>query len=1124
MKLKLFLALLLFPVSLMAQIAEEEPNDEAFQAQNVSPNDFIEGYGTPFDVDYFKLELEQFGSLSVEIIELSGAQILSVQLRNNQDATMTGVQQVFDAANFGYTCMAPGTYYIQVGNGPIANGAYGIQLTFTEISIQPTETPFNSNNTLENASFLPVAPGLNSHFDLFGFDTYENPAVTRDDEDYWMYVLPEKGKVTVENFSYEEQGAAFANMSHTILSKSGLGIDWNVTLYECVDADTIIVRVTDAAFTGATQACYDYSYDLEFTPLESDAQDGDDYDDDIPAMANTFPEGETTVEGVLGYVKDVDGQWVKDEIDWWRFPMPESGDIVISGTFSDPMYGDINIVDENGDNIPGGQYEVNNFSEVVWSRDCNSDQTEIFVEVNHGGYCGVYNLEVSFNAALADADDSGNDDFENAQSIAIEENLDGQLGFRDECGQGCFDHQDYFSFEWEDAGSFQVVVEKEGELYPSFTLYEPFQDELLEVPPIDIVEDLPGMEGSKIYTYECINPGTFFPVFSDNVNGFGCGYYHFSVNSLFDSSEYDDGEEEDELYGGKEISDGQNTGVLGFDDDEGNTDVQDNWYVEMEESGSLKIKVTAHEGLKGDEFPNIAVSYENFIGSDISASGETLIYPDSIVWESSCLSKQSLVRAKLNSSPGECGWYEIEYDVTNMPAFEAGELDNAMNNNLEQAVTLAMSQEVRGELGYQNECGSGCRDEIDYYKVEWDRHGSLVFLIESESNIADEVDPESLGIEVYRLDSEGNWIAESPSFSSFTGNSDYPNYAVILDCRAPGDYAIGISVPEDASCTSYKLRVNDSYPFIDESSEPNDSFGNSETIVLENDYTRAIGFLSSTESGLESDVVDYYNFQLNEAGRVNIQLLAFNEVVDAVGLHRFTGEEWEAITAISYELLNSGPFEVGCLEAGSYALIVTHSNSVNATCGNYNLRIEAENLSDTGEDNDTEQNATPLAVNQSINAAIGYLKDGGEDTVDHYVVDLDNSDQNTIFINRNAYGGNIDLQLYNQGFLIYDEGPIQSVGTYYSVPENLSGELIVRISKSDQNGADCLNYSIELTGSSNSPDINLDGLVNMGDLIELLGSYGCTNSCGGADINGDGLVNTGDITLMLGQYGTYVGG
>jgi hypothetical protein len=49
-------------------------------------------------------------------------------------------------------------------------------------------------------------------------------------------------------------------------------------------------------------------------------------------------------------------------------------------------------------------------------------------------------------------------------------------------------------------------------------------------------------------------------------------------------------------------------------------------------------------------------------------------------------------------------------------------------------------------------------------------------------------------------------------------------------------------------------------------------------------------------------------------------------------------------------------------------------------------------------------------------------------------------------------------------------------------------------------------------------DLNDDGLVTAGDLLDFLGDYGCTSNCA-ADFNQDGQTDTADLLIMLSQIG-----
>ena len=51
-------------------------------------------------------------------------------------------------------------------------------------------------------------------------------------------------------------------------------------------------------------------------------------------------------------------------------------------------------------------------------------------------------------------------------------------------------------------------------------------------------------------------------------------------------------------------------------------------------------------------------------------------------------------------------------------------------------------------------------------------------------------------------------------------------------------------------------------------------------------------------------------------------------------------------------------------------------------------------------------------------------------------------------------------------------------------------------------------------------DLDGDDLVSVGDVLLLLGQFGCVVDCGPSDINGDGLVGVTDVLAMLNVFGT----
>jgi hypothetical protein len=56
-------------------------------------------------------------------------------------------------------------------------------------------------------------------------------------------------------------------------------------------------------------------------------------------------------------------------------------------------------------------------------------------------------------------------------------------------------------------------------------------------------------------------------------------------------------------------------------------------------------------------------------------------------------------------------------------------------------------------------------------------------------------------------------------------------------------------------------------------------------------------------------------------------------------------------------------------------------------------------------------------------------------------------------------------------------------------------------------------------GSVSNVDINGNGLVEVGDVLSMLGAFGCTGGVCIGDLNGDGATNVTDLLLLLGAFG-----
>lgn len=120
-----------------------------------------------------------------------------------------------------------------------------------------------------------------------------------------------------------------------------------------------------------------------------------------------------------------------------------------------------------------------------------------------------------------------------------------------------------------------------------------------------------------------------------------------------------------------------------------------------------------------------------------------------------------------------------------------------------------------------------------------------------------------------------------------------------------------------------------------------------------------------------------------------------------------------------------------------------------------------------------------------------------------------------------------DLLLSTNGGQSFDEVIAEGVaddGSFlWTVPDIATTQARVRVVVRDGDGNTGFDQSdsdvvIDGTQPSNPADLNGDGVVDVSDLLILLGQWGACVDCT-ADLNNDGTVNVSDLLILLGNWG-----
>ena len=144
--------------------------------------------------------------------------------------------------------------------------------------------------------------------------------------------------------------------------------------------------------------------------------------------------------------------------------------------------------------------------------------------------------------------------------------------------------------------------------------------------------------------------------------------------------------------------------------------------------------------------------------------------------------------------------------------------------------------------------------------------------------------------------------------------------------------------------------------------------------------------------------------------------------------------------------------------------------------------------------------------------------DGGY-TFDTVLLENTANDGEAIMSNITSYQTRFKVK--GSGSIFFDISNINTALIYSSGVEGCTdleacfdGKLQLMI-----NSVDTLIQDLTAVATSHAQgDINNNGVIDVGDVLAVLGDFGCTSSCE-SDVNGDGVVTVADILLLLSSFG-----
>lgn len=407
--------------------SENEPNNNMGEANFIGINSSNTGHiggGVSPNIDnqdWWVVTLTTQGSLTINTT--SGTDVCVVSYLYLSDGTTiladtwappcSETSRTMNVPN-----LAPGTYYIKVGNYSGA-GNYTISTTFT-FSYYPSD--FEPNN------YMIQAVGIQPNDTAMGLLGYIGQNY-QDYNDWYKITLLEDGSLTLRVLTYQTLTIntlyLFDSDTTTIISNGNWGTDATV-VHPYLSPGTYYINLHRYGGYGS------YQIISTFVPA---MYPNDNLNNDLLENAQTISTNDS-ITGRLGYYNN----GYTDIADYYKFTIQEDGRIRFHVVTTQSLYtGDLLIFDTDSNTlIINGSWGQN--AQVIYN---NISPGTYFLKVpRYSGY-GSYYLTSTFTPATYPNDIEPNDIIQNSIPILLNDSLTGHLGYY---GSGYTDYADYYHF------------------------------------------------------------------------------------------------------------------------------------------------------------------------------------------------------------------------------------------------------------------------------------------------------------------------------------------------------------------------------------------------------------------------------------------------------------------------------------------------------------------------------------------------------------------------------------------------------------------------------------------------------------------------------------------------------